>query len=462
MSIKEAYNSDDIEALLSNNSKKVIETFLSYYAKSSHANMRSSVYRLLYGELSKEEVADVDFNDYQKIFPNRDKKLSPQESYRLSFFRFLYVFDYLNSPRGFETEFIKEREKRQFKKQVEHEKTEKVITSRKILTIEELTSIQAVVETNSTKLDTLKMQFCWIAIFELGLDVEGLRKNVTSKNFYDGELHTKEGSFKLEEKFNYMFEKLSENDRSYDGFWSLDGIFERLGNLAKLERKLYPKMAKLTRKGYMVTCGSCGDKYTNLSYNWLSVNNRIVCINCGEGLKKKLNFDASISSIENTNVNEVQQEELGLLYSYADLKQEIKSRPIDYLELHKLQMKVGQLGEAYVYEQECKKLAGTKYISEIDENKASDPKNGYDILSFTREGESIHIEVKATTGKEETFYLSTHEYQTAREMKESNMNYVIYFVKEVMSDNPKLIKIHDITDNEEYNFEEMNWKVTRI
>ncbi|MFL0574320.1 DUF3883 domain-containing protein [Priestia megaterium] len=169
-----------------------------------------------------------------------------------------------------------------------------------------------------------------------------------------------------------------------------------------------------------------------------------------------------MSPIENINIGEVQTKELSLMYSYEDLKREIKSSPIDYLELHKLQIKVGQLGEAYVYEQECKKLAGTKYISEIDESKASDPKNGYDILSFTREGELLHIEVKATTGKEETFYLSNHEYQTAKRMKESNMNYAIYFVKEVMSDNPKLIKIHDITDNEEYNFEEMNWKVTRI
>jgi len=169
-----------------------------------------------------------------------------------------------------------------------------------------------------------------------------------------------------------------------------------------------------------------------------------------------------MSPIENINIGEVQTKELSLMYSYEDLKQEIKSSPIDYLELHKLQMKVGQLGEAYVYEQECKKLAGTKYISEIDENKASDPKNGYDILSFTREGELLHIEVKATTGKEETFYLSNHEYQTAKKMKQNGMTYVIYFVKEVMSDNPKLTIIHDISDNKEYEFEEMSWKITRI
>ena len=462
MSIKETYNSGDIEALLSENSKQIIEEFLTYYRKSSQANMRTNVYRLLYDELSEEEVSNLTFEDYLKVFPDGDKTLSSQERYKHSFFRFIYAFNYLLEPKGFEKRFIQEIERRSFTKPTKSNDKKTDLSTRKILTLEELTSIQKVIEVNSTKLDTLKMQFCWLAIFELGLDVDELRRNVNCKNFSNGKLHVEGVSYNLDEKFHYMFEKIRESDTSYDGFWSLKDILEKLGEFAHLERKLIPSMVKQTRKAYMVTCGNCGNQYTNLSSNWASINNRIVCIKCGEALKKKLNFEVTMSPIENINIGEVQTKELSLMYSYEDLKQEIKSSPIDYLGLHKLQMKVGQLGEAYVYEQECKKLAGTKYISEIDENKASDPKNGYDILSFTREGELLHIEVKATTGKEETFYLSNHEYQTAKKMKQTGMNYVIYFVKEVMSDNPKLTIIHDISDNKEYEFEEMSWKITRI
>ncbi|WP_124221419.1 DUF3883 domain-containing protein [Aquisalibacillus elongatus] len=150
------------------------------------------------------------------------------------------------------------------------------------------------------------------------------------------------------------------------------------------------------------------------------------------------------------------------MYSYNILKDNIKNQPIDYLQLHEIQMKIGKLGEAFVYEIECEKLKGTKFELEIDNKKALDPKNGYDILSFTIEGEPIHIEVKATTGTEETFYLSKNEFRTAEEMKKKGKVYVIYFVRDIMSDNPNLNIIKDITNNEEYSFEEMNWKVSKI
>ena len=286
MSIKESYNSRDIEALLSENSKQIIEEFLTYYGKSSQANMRTSVYRLLYHELSEEEVSNLTFEDYLKIFPDGDRTLSSQESYKHSFFRFIYAFNYLLEPEGFEKRFIKEKERRSFKKNTKLKDKSTDLNTRKVLTLEELTSIQKVIEINSTKLDTLKMQFCWFAIFELGLDVDELRRNVTCKNFSNGKLQVEDMTYNLDEKFHYMFEKIRESDTSYDGFWSLNEILQKLGEFAHLERKLLPSVVKLTRKAYMVTCGNCNNKYTNLSSNWISINNRIVCIECGEALKK--------------------------------------------------------------------------------------------------------------------------------------------------------------------------------
>ncbi|KIV56426.1 hypothetical protein AM501_09735 [Aneurinibacillus migulanus] len=286
MAIRDILSSDDVEELLTENSKQVIKMFLEYYGENSKANMRSSVYRLLYHELGKDNVSEVNFEDYLRIFPNKEKKLSTQESYRKNFFKFLYVFDYMKNPLGFETIWIKDREKRQFKKSEQLEEIKKRTKPRKTLTIEELLSIQKVIEIDSTKIDTLKMQFCWFAIFELGLDVNEVRSNITSNNFFDGKLYTNEDSYKLPKKFHYMFEMLSKRDSNYNGFATIDTIIENLGQLAKLDRKLLPSMLKLTRKAYMVTCGNCDNEYTNLSHNWLSVNNRIVCTDCAEILKK--------------------------------------------------------------------------------------------------------------------------------------------------------------------------------
>ena len=286
MVTRDILNAEDFEELLTEKTKQAIEKFLLFYGESSKANIRSSVYRLLYNELSKENVSKVDFKDYRKVFPDDDKKLSSQENYRQRFFKFLYVFDYMEVPNGFEAIWIKEREKKQFKKQKQRELPKKDDKLRKTLTIEELAKIQRVIEAESTKLDTLKMQFCWYAIFELGLDVNDVRLHITSENFFDGKLHIKGISYKIPRKYQDMFEMLSKRESNYNGFVTLDGIFENLGYHAKLEQKLLPSMVKLTRKAYMVTCGNCLNEYTNLSNNWLSINNRIVCVDCAETLKK--------------------------------------------------------------------------------------------------------------------------------------------------------------------------------
>ncbi len=161
------------------------------------------------------------------------------------------------------------------------------------------------------------------------------------------------------------------------------------------------------------------------------------------------------------SIKNIQEEELISLYTYADLKVEIEKNPIDFLKLHELQIQIGKLGEAFVYEYECEKLKNIEYKDSIDATKALDPKNGYDILSYTEEGIPLHIEVKATSGKEDTFYISSNEYKVAKSMREKNLKYVVYFVKEIMSNNPVMTKIWDITNNNDYKFVETSWQVTK-
>lgn len=272
---------------LTMNSLNVIEEFLSYYSAGSRATLISSIKILLKSDINKREVADIVIEDFLKLFPNGVEDTDSQEKNKHSFFRFIYAYDVLTNPEGFDRKFIKENERKSFERLKQPKVKEKKVRSSKVLTLEELTSIQKIIETDSTKIETLKMQFVWHLVFELGIDIEEVKKNINSENFVDGKVLTKEGSFNIPEKYYYLFEKLSEGDRSYNGFSTLNYYFEKLGELAKLERKLLPTMAKITRKEYMVSCGNCGERYTNLSHNWLSVNNRIVCIECGETLKKK-------------------------------------------------------------------------------------------------------------------------------------------------------------------------------
>ncbi|MEA3318921.1 MAG: hypothetical protein U9Q88_02755 [Bacillota bacterium] len=273
------------------NSLRVVEEFLSYYSEGSRATLNSSIRILLKSDLNRREVADIVIEDFLKLFPKGVENTDSQEKNKHSFFRFIYAFDVLTNSIGFERKFIKENEIKYFqrsKQRLNNPKVkEKKVRSNKVLSLEELTSIQKIIETNSTKMETLKMQFVWHLIFELGIDIEEVRKNISTENFVDGKVITKEDSYTVPEKYKYLFEKLSEGDRSYIGFSTLNDYFEKLGELAKLERKLLPTMAKITRREYMVACGNCGERYTNLSHNWLSVNNRIVCIDCGETLKKK-------------------------------------------------------------------------------------------------------------------------------------------------------------------------------
>ncbi|SDJ79473.1 hypothetical protein [Paenibacillus naphthalenovorans] len=46
--------------------------------------------------------------------------------------------------------------------------------------------IQNIIDSESTKHETLKMQFCWYAIFELGLPIDEVRKNITGDSYSDG------------------------------------------------------------------------------------------------------------------------------------------------------------------------------------------------------------------------------------------------------------------------------------
>ena len=70
----------------------------------------------------------------------------------------------------------------------------------------------------------------------------------------------------------------------------------------------------------------------------------------------------------------------------------------------------GLRGEELVLAKERKKLAGTPYENAVDPHFALDPSFGFDLLSFTPDGNQLYIEVKTTSDKKNTpFFISASE-----------------------------------------------------
>ena len=95
---------------------------------------------------------------------------------------------------------------------------------------------------------------------------------------------------------------------------------------------------------------------------------------------------------------------------------------LDYIELEKRRQDIGEIGERFVYEQEKLRLeqVGSEYAKRVSRKPSKDPKNGYDIDSFTENGQKIYIEVKSTTGDvNEPFYMTANEREKAKQIKEN-------------------------------------------
>ncbi len=102
---------------------------------------------------------------------------------------------------------------------------------------------------------------------------------------------------------------------------------------------------------------------------------------------------------------------------------------LDYLQLEKTRQDIGEKGEQYVYEREKRRLlkSNSRLVNDVSREPAKDPKNGYDILSFTDSGEKIYIEVKSTKGNvNEPFYMTANEREKANQVNKNGGIYRPY------------------------------------
>lgn len=110
----------------------------------------------------------------------------------------------------------------------------------------------------------------------------------------------------------------------------------------------------------------------------------------------------------------------------------------DYIEEEKKNKALGDLGEQFIYDQECiavsqYKLPKSKQVQWIARDKGDG--FGYDILSYEKDGNERYIEVKTTCGaKDTTFFITVNELEKSKQNPE---NYYLYRVYEFDKKNVK-------------------------
>ncbi|MGC7871542.1 DUF3883 domain-containing protein [Desulfosporosinus sp. SYSU MS00001] len=462
---RQKLDTKEMLSVLTEQTQKVVSNFLQYYKPISHAQYISAISNLFY-VLGKDDVALLDINDLREIqeFLKIRENKGSNDKYSESFFKYIYAFNIIKNPAGFEKIWIKEKLISHFnglsKKTNEVEKEYSPA-----LTLEEITNIQQLMDLDyQDNMKMLKISFCWYLIFQTDCTVNEIIKMVAGD--YDYNSHTIKShigkEYYVPDKYIVLFDYLK--DRTFSGFNTVNEYITELSTIMGM-KKITPQMIKIARKENMIRCSLCGINYTNIKENWVSINNRIVCVNCGENLKKNTNI--TIETFENQNISDEQITEnleiAPIIYTFDELKKKLNKK-VDYLNLHKFLMEIGNLGEAFVYDLEKRKLAGTKYEEYVSNLPARDHTNGYDIFSYDLDGTELYIEVKTETKEDSAFYLSDNELKTAQRLKSERKKYLIYRVHNILAENKSDITyeiIQDITNNNDYKFDVCTWKVSR-
>jgi hypothetical protein len=447
--------------MLTKDSREVIKAFLSHYgSKSSQSNYKSAV-KTIFEVTEKNDVRKLTYEDYLNVSGD-----TSQDIYRTSFFKYVYAFDILENPKGFQNIWVKSNLKRNFQNKLEQPVRKKEKSEYKpSLTIDQIEKIEKFLDVdNADNIDILLLGFCWYMLFNTDCMVDELRKEIDSKDFYDGKIVSGlKKTYKIPSRFHPVLNHFKIRN-NHTGFGDLGEYISKLGNYVGI-KKLTPRKIKKAREQNMITCATCGKTYFNTLENWIAINGRIVCKRCAQNLKKNYNFN--VDNIRDNKIEIFTQDEniklASVSYTFDTLRQKlIKER--DYISIHKFMIQVGKAGESFVYEHERNYLKNTPYFNLVDNTKALNPQNGYDILSYDKEGNKLYIEVKTSVNKDDSFIISDYELRTLKKFKDEGKKYLIYKVSNILAkdkDDIKLEVISDILNNNLYSFETLNWKITK-
>jgi hypothetical protein len=309
----------------------------------------------------------------------------------------------------------------------------------------------------------LRSDFCFYLLYYLGIEKETL-ETIKKSNYYNGELVIGNKQYDIPSKYKKVFET-----RKNTGFTNLQKDYiSPLGKLLEINN-LLPSHITKARKQNTLNCPNCGKPYLLEADKWKAINNLILCNVCFDELSKNENIKKNV--IYNRKINLLSEQDksnIELSVSSFDAYKSNMPKVIDYAELNRRLEEIGKLGEKYVYEYEVTRLkkAGSDYHTEVDDRIASNPSNGYDILSYDVDGSEVWIEVKTTTSIDEKtpFFMSKNQIDTMENCIKNGVKYRVYRVLNIWAENKDDIQLkkYDIVRNGEgFIFEDTSYKITK-
>ena len=167
-------------------------------------------------------------------------------------------------------------------------------------------------------------------------------------------------------------------------------------------------------------------------------------------------FHITIDTIVNNSFEAIG----GALPSLPVVNEEARARR---LAINARKDEIGLLGEEIAAQLERERLVGTPYATLVNSNFADMLGDGFDILSFTPEGEQLFIEVKATVSrkpKEPT--LTQNELNFMNYCLENDLNYVLYRIYALKSRDKYLVKVYTAQDLIHCRFIPASYKVVGL
>lgn len=460
-------NSTKVEKVingLNDDNKKVINDFLDYYdVKSSYTQYRNPIVSMLY-HLNILDIPNITYSDYEKtlkFYEITDEPIKIGDKAKIRFLQYIYAFDVIKNQESFLWD------KRTIKKSFESlvERKENLQKPREkykpTLSFEQVQNLKEFINKDfSDNRKTMKLSLMCFLIYYTDCPA-GKIKTMRVTDFKKGILF---GKYQIPERYHNYF------DSNFLGFQSMNDSFYKIGvDILGIENpnRLKPNDVLNARKENQLICSECGRQYLNDSYNWVSVNNKIICKNCFEELKKKQN-NTIVNNLSKEIVDTMKIEDnikaFPLIYKYPEFKSRLLLRSFDFQSYRDFLQSIGDLGESYVLKIEMEKLSGTPYQKLVDNEPSKHHEYGYDILSYELDGTELYIEVKTEPyNKDNDFYISDNELQTSIEMKSQGMKYLIYRVHNIFSKNENEVwyeVISDIEDTNKYKMIPYVYKVT--
>ena len=444
-------------------SQQIAGDFLNTKSISSRPSYKSAVVRAL-ELINNKDLADLTLEDYDLVlymFEGQSTNLSLIKS----FFKYIHFKELIKDKESFTIRFFQEEQVTRNKKTNARTKEGKAKANyTPALTFEQILKIQEFLSLDFDDMNKLKSSFACYMMFCTDCPKEEFEKVIKATDYNNGRIITSLGNeYIVPVKYEPLFEARTNN--IYKGFNNLYNYLKLLEPIINYQN-LIPQVLINSRNQNKIVCSMCGNKYFNVIENWVCVENRIVCKSCGEKLKKNNNYRVtSIDEIRIDALNLVDDmDKSAVIFGYDKLKEKLMSKPVDFQKLQELYCYIGKLGEAYVYKQEKLALKDSKYEDMVDDSPSLYPSIGYDIKSYTHEGEELFIEVKTEAkDKDSDFFLTEHERQIGEQLKEKGKKYLIYRVHNILSKDESEVqieKIDDLFNNSKYCLFVNSWKIS--